>query len=184
MELVPALTQLGDLLEARRQHFDLLVIGGSALVMEGLIERATRDVDAVAVIRNGTLESASPLPEDLVQAVLDIASIHADLPDDWLNGAPTQLLDVGLPEGILDRARTITYGGLTLRIASRLDQIHFKLYAATDQYPGTSKHDQDLAALKPSADELAQAAEWCRRQDPSAAFDEVLRLTMERNRGR
>lgn len=56
-----------------------------------------------------------------------------------------------------------------MHVASRLDQIHFKLYAATDQGP-RSKHIGDLRALSPSRDELLAAARWCRNHDPSPGF--------------
>jgi hypothetical protein len=62
--------------------------------------------------------------------------------------------------------------GLTVHFASRLDQIHFKLYALVDQ--GVGKHEQDLRALHPTTDELIQAARWTRTHDPSVGFREML----------
>ena len=59
-----------------------------------------------------------------------------------------------------------------VNFASRLDQIHFKLYALVDQ--GAGKHEQDLRALKPTAEELMQAARWTRTHDPSPGFEEML----------
>jgi hypothetical protein len=61
---------------------------------------------------------------------------------------------------------------LTVSFASRLDQIHFKLYAAVDQGPG--KHEQDLHALEPTQDELVAAARWSRTHDPSDGYREML----------
>jgi hypothetical protein len=56
-----------------------------------------------------------------------------------------------------DRLETWTFGeGLTVRLASRWDQIHFKLYAPVDQ--GARKHKQDLRALTPTAAKLIEAA--------------------------
>lgn len=40
---------LGEQLGAASQRFDLVVIGGSALLALGLVERATRDVDVLAL---------------------------------------------------------------------------------------------------------------------------------------
>lgn len=44
---------------------------------------------------------------------------------------------------------------ITVLSASRLDQIHLKLYALVDQ--GAARHEQDLRALKPTTEELLQA---------------------------
>ena len=82
-------------------------------------------------------------------------------------------MDFGLPKGFRDRVQTQEFGdGLTVHFASRLDQIHFKLYALVDQ--GAGKHEQDLRALSPTADELVQAARWARIHDPSEGFREML----------
>jgi hypothetical protein len=48
----PILEALGEQLAARGERFELVVIGGSALLALGLVERATRDVDIVA-LRSG-----------------------------------------------------------------------------------------------------------------------------------
>lgn len=93
--------------------------------------------------------------------------------EDWLNPGPADLVDFGLPRGFLDRVQTRVLGeALTVHLASRLDQIHFKLYALVDQ--GLGKHEQDLRALKPTRDELVQAARWTRTHDPSPGFREML----------
>lgn len=182
MDTVAALQNLGQLLEERAQPHDVVIIGGTALILQGLVERATRDVDAVAlVVAKGAMISARPLPASLARAVRDIAILHG-LDDTWLNDGPESLMDLGLPAGFLDRTTTERFGALTLRLPSRIDQIHFKLYAATDQGPG-SKHNQDLATLAPTAFELEQAAAWCRTHDASPAFDELLTAALERHLG-
>jgi hypothetical protein len=38
------------------------VIGGSALLTLGLVARVTRDIDVVAIVIDGQLSSAAPLP--------------------------------------------------------------------------------------------------------------------------
>jgi hypothetical protein len=82
-------------------------------------------------------------------------------------------MDFGLPTGFLDRVQTQEFGaGLTVHFASRLDQIHFKLFALVDQ--GAGKHEQDLRALTPTAEELVQAARWTLTHDPSDGFREML----------
>ena len=100
------------------------------------------------------------------------------LPEDWLNAGPADLMDFGLPAGFLDRVETRTFGqALTVHFASRLDQIHFKLYALVDQ--GAGKHGQDLRALQPTQDELVQAARWSRTHDPSDGYRQMLEEALE-----
>lgn len=83
------------------------------------------------------------------------------------------MLDLGLPEGFLQRAQHRRYGeALTVLFASRTDQIHLKLYAAVDQ--GAGWHLADLKALKPTEPELLQAARWSRIHDPSEGYRSVL----------
>lgn len=134
----------------------------------GLIERATRDVDVVALLRDGELVDPRPLPAPLVEAGDRVRSDFG-LAADWLNAAPSSLLDFGLPDGFASRLERRDYGpALVVWLASRLDQIHLKLYALVDQGPG--KHEADLRALEPSRDELMQAARWTITHDPSEAF--------------
>jgi hypothetical protein len=82
-------------------------------------------------------------------------------------------MDFGLPPGFLQRVTTWDFGaGLNVHFASRLDQIHLKLYALVDQ--GIGKHEGDLHALAPSPEELIQAARWTRTHDPSPGFRKML----------
>jgi hypothetical protein len=166
------LAALGEQLAAAGEHFDLVIIGGSALLALGLVERATRDVDVLAVETTEGLTPADPLPATLAQA-RDRVARDFGLPADWLNPGPTELLRFGLPDGFLARVETRTYGpALTVRYAGRFDQIHFKLYAMVDQ--GAGRHEADLRALDPTADELVAAARWTRTHDPSEGFRQEL----------
>jgi hypothetical protein len=122
----------------------------------------------VAIVRAGSYVTAQPLPDYLLTAVRDVAEV-AGLAKDWLNPGPTSLLEFGLPPDFERRVKTQRYGGLVLHIASRFDQICFKLYACVDQGP-RSKHAQDLRSLQPTPTELRAAAAWCTTQDPSEGF--------------
>jgi hypothetical protein len=170
--LEQALDTLGEILAARGEHHDLAVVGGGALLILGLIERPTRDLDVVARIDSELWSRAEPFPPALEQAVRDVAGA-LDLSDDWLNPGPTDLLDLGLPDGFALRVEVRRYGALTVRFASRKDQIAFKLYAAVDQGPD-SKHFSDLQKLAPTTDELLEAARWTRTHDPSEGFRSML----------
>jgi hypothetical protein len=166
------LAALSEQLAARGNHYELVVVGGSGLLALGFIDRPTRDVDVVALWDAGSLRKAEPLPQELVDARNRVARDFG-LPENWLNPGPAGLMDFGLPTGFLDRVQTQEFGaGLTVHFASRLDQIHFKLFALVDQ--GAGKHEQDLRALTPTAAELVQAARWTRTHDPSDGFREML----------
>jgi hypothetical protein len=167
-----ALHALGAVLAARGASFEIVSVGGSSLLLLGLTSRATRDLDVVALIRDGQYVAAEPLPEALVEAARDVGDALG-LGESWLNAGPADLLTFGLPSGFEARAERRTYGSLVLHIASRLDQIHLKLYASVDQGP-RSKHVADLGLLAPTHDELVTAARWTRQHDPSEAFRGLL----------
>lgn len=167
------LSALGEQLAAAGERSELVVIGGSGLLALGLIERSTRDVDLLALRAGNELNSAKPLPSAL-EAARDQVARDFSLPTDWLNPGPTKLLELGLPEGFIDRLERRDYGdSLTVYFASRYDQVHFKLYALVDQGPG--KHEDDLRALSPTEEELLAAANWSRSHDPSEGYAQMLR---------
>jgi len=177
MSIVPSVDQvethqlfsaLGEQLAARGERVELVVIGGSGLLALGLTSRATRDVDVLALLAGGVLAKPRPLPAALIEARAAVARDFG-LPEDWLNSAPADLLDFGLPDGFVDRLEPRRYGeALTIHLASRFDQIHFKLYETVDQ--GAGKHEADLRALRPTRDELLAAARSTRTHDPSEGF--------------
>lgn len=169
-------TALGEQLAAVGYECELVVIGGSGLLALGAIDRATRDVDLLALRAGNELHAPRPLPSELTAAAERVSRDYG-VPSGWLNTGPSSLLDFGLPEGFLDRLERRRYGeSLTVYLASRLDQIHFKLYALVDQGPG--KHEGDLRALEPSEEELIAAARWARTHDPSEGFRSELQLVL------
>jgi hypothetical protein len=163
---------LGEQLVALGEQHSIVVVGGSALMALGLVSRATRDVDVVALHRDGELLSAEQLPPGLVHAA-ELVAADFGLPRDWLNAGPASLLRWGLPDGFLARAAPHSYGeALQVLFASRLDQIHLKLYAVVDQ--GAGRHLEDLRALDPKEEELLAAARWSITHDPSPGHRQVL----------
>jgi hypothetical protein len=164
---------LGEHLQSLADQQEIVVIGGSALTALGLVKRVTKDVDLLAVAKDGELRSAKPLPDSL-RVARDRVARDFDLDENWLNSGPTDLLTLGLPDGFLTRVATRHYGlALIVHFAGRLDQIHFKLYAVVDQAGG--RHETDLRALHPSTDELIAAARWSMTQDPSPGYRMVLK---------
>lgn len=153
------------------------MIGGSALTALGFVKRTTKDVDILAIAVNGDLRPARPLPESL-RIARDRVTRDFDLDENWLNGGPTDLLKWGLPDGFMTRVVTRRYGqALTVHFAGRLDQIHFKLFALVDQAGG--RHEADLRALHPTAEELIAAAHWSMTQDPSPGYRIVLKEALD-----
>jgi hypothetical protein len=163
-----ALSTLGVLLEDRGLTFEIVAIGGGGLLLLGVIQRPTKDLDALALIEAGEYRVARPLPEDLREAIEDTADV-LNLEKDWLNPSPTGQLKQGLPPGFPDRTTRHEFGGLIVHLADRYDQVCLKLYAAADSAPG-SKHVKDLIDLDPSAREIRDAAEWVKRQDTGVEF--------------
>jgi hypothetical protein len=166
------LNALGEQLEAHGVPLELVVIGGSALTALGFIQRATRDVDLLAIAHKGELQLAEPLPAPLLSARAAVARDFG-LDEAWLNAGPTELLKWGLPDGFMARVVTRAYGiALTVHFAGRIDQVHFKLFALVDQ--GGGRHEADLRALRPTPEELIAAARWSVTPDPSAGYRSVL----------
>lgn len=176
--LADALDAVGALLHDRGAHVEVVAIGGGGLLLLDLIERATHDLDLVALKRGDQLVKAEPLPAELREAAEDVARLM-DLSPTWLNGGPTSMIDLGLPPGLLARATRRAHGGLVIYLASRYDQICFKLYATADDSP-RGKHFADLRRLAPTPEELRSAAAWVITHDDSAGFlhilDQVLAL--------
>lgn len=107
------LSALGEHLESLTDEpVELLVCGGSALIVLGFVQRATKDVDILAYVKktaSGDIEfiNAKPLDDQLVE--------------------------------------------------------------------GAGKHFDDLLALKPTADELEEAARWSMTHDESEGYRQVLK---------
>lgn len=167
-----ALSLLATRLEKESgQKVELIVCGGSALIAAELVSRTTNDVDILA-LRKDSLIDCEPLPEALVHAA-EIVRLSLNLPEHWLNTGPAELFRMGLPEGFEDRLLSVEYGPMmTVHFAGRLDQIHFKLYAAADR---GGYHVTDLLALKPTEEELLQAARWSRTHDTSGGYLLILK---------
>ena len=175
---VDKLQEALNLLESRiytegGDPLELIVCGGSALIATGLILRTTKDVDIVAMIDSDSiLIDPAPLPRFLVDAAIVVART-LDLPEDWLNTGPADLFRMGLPEGFKSRLIRKEIGSfLTIHFISRLDQIHFKLYASVDR---GGYHIEDLLGLDPTEAELVQAGKWSCTHDVSEPYVMLLR---------
>lgn len=171
-QLNQALFALSDQLALRHGSVHLIVIGGSGLIAIDVVSRATRDVDVVALERDGRLVSAEPLPAIVRDAATTVAR-DLGLEANWLNAGPTGLLLHGLPGGFVERLVTRDYGvALRVSFAARVDQIFFKLYAAADRRE--ARDFSDLERLAPTHDELRSAARWARTHNMPGPFDDAM----------
>ncbi len=179
-----ALNALGEILEAKGEFFAIVVVGGAALNLLGIVDRVTRDVDVIALgdppnSDNPTLQEPDEhLPPDLAAAAALVARDFG-LDADWLNTGPALQWKQGLPPGMEQRVRWHSYGNLNVGIVDRRDLVLFKLYAAADSTGPESVHYQDLIALNPSANELNTARDWIKTQDASRDFHEVVDQVIE-----
>ena len=173
-----ALEMLGRVLEQRGFEYEIVVVGGSALLLLGIIHRPTNDLDVLALINHGEYVLAQPLPTGLVEAAVDVAAVLGLAPG-WLNNGPTAQIQSGLPAGFQSRVDTRTYRTLVVHIASRVDLIFLKLYAAVDHWPGQGKHVDDLRHLVPTQSELLEAARWVRDQDIGPEFPEIVAAVLK-----
>ena len=179
IDIKTILSALGEQLESSSvEPIELLVCGGSALIFLGLAQRTTKDVDILAYVKQteaGDISfiKATPLKEEFIAAAKKVAR-DFNLPENWINTGPTSAVDLGLPGGLIERVTTKEFGSkLTIHFLGRYDQIHLKLYAAVDQ--GAGVHYEDLLTLKPTADELEQAARWSMTHDVSEGYRQILK---------
>ena len=151
-----ALELAGSYMEDRGITIEVVGIGGSALLLLGVIERPTQNLDLIAVVESGTYLKLDELPPVLAET-LDAVAAHLDLAPDWINTEPSDVMDHGLPIGFADRSVKETYGSLTLHLASRFDQICLKLHATADRGDpkGSNRqtHGHDLCRVKECNDQ-------------------------------
>jgi len=176
-QLESALLTVGALLEDQGLSYVLVAIGGGALLLQDIVDRPTEDIDIIARVEHDGWVYAKPFPSPL-QEVIRQVGLALELPvaeysdKDWLNAGPAILLQFGLPEGFEERLTTRRFGGLTLRLASRYDLIHLKLWSATSATRRARLEIDlaDLRALQPTQDEWADAVRWCARLDGRPGF--------------
>ena len=149
-------------------HFSGVVIGGTALVLMGVVSRATKDVDVLI----------PALPDEIANAARDFAQQQRQagniVVDDWLNNGPMQLGDV-LPAGWRDRVEPLFQGeALTFTVLGRGDLLKSKLFALVDR----SIDLEDCVALEPTADELVECVPWLEQQDGNDEWPAYVRDTL------
>ncbi|MGI9141279.1 MAG: hypothetical protein ACR2GJ_09235 [Gemmatimonadaceae bacterium] len=173
------MARVGELLAVEGASYAIVVLGGAALNLLGIIERPTTDVDILAFAHpefapREISEPPEPMPEPLRLAALAVAR-DMGLDERWLNVGPSLQWRAGLPPGLATRVHWRLYDALNVGLVDRYDLIFFKLFAATDSPGPESVHYRDLLALAPTAAELEAADGWVQTQDASPEFGEILR---------
>jgi hypothetical protein len=172
--LEAALTAVGEHLAHANEPCAIVVLGGAAMNLLGIVDRPTIDVDVLArADAAGTIHPPDPLPEGLRGAIAAVARDRGLL-DNWINTAVADQWVFGLPEGLAGRLEWLTYGALQVGVVDRRDLVCFKLYASADQTGPDNVHVRDLLALNPNDEELERAGEWVRAQDPTSEFHAVV----------
>ncbi len=90
-----ALTRVGEQLAYEKLRFSVVVIGGAALNLLGLVARATSDVDIIAFASHVDTMSTEilsrppdPIPAELAEAVRKVAT-DMNLDPRWMNTEPS-----------------------------------------------------------------------------------------------
>jgi hypothetical protein len=168
-QLKDALSAVGELIAGAGERIAIVIVGGAALNLLGIVRRTTSDVDVIARAYKDDagalkLQPAKPFPPVLDRAIRAVARDFR-LDPDWMNSVVDAQWKQGLPPRLIDEITWMNCGGgLDVGLVGRRTLIALKLYAAVDRGAG-SVHVQDLIALRPTAGELAEAAEWVIMQD-------------------
>jgi len=160
--LTSALELLGDFLVSEESAPIWLVAGGgSALLVQKISNRQTKDVDVMAMREwEGDVVSAYPLPTILKKAAAKVAE-ELRLDANWLNGsASLHGFDFSLvPSWFWQELDTREYGkNLRISFISRKGLILLKLGAALDR--DQRRDMEDLASLKPTGAETEELLLW------------------------
>jgi len=143
-----------DFLHQKGLKFEGVVIGGVALLLIHVINRATNDVDILS----------PEIPEEIKKASIEFAKKNPNLslnPKEWFNNGPYSLKR-DLPQGWRDRVQKVFKGkSLTLYTLGRMELLKAKLYAACDR----DIDFDDCIALKPTFEELDSCLDWVLKGD-------------------
>ena len=171
-----ALRRVGELLEAANEPHALVIVGGAALGLLGVVSRETRDVDILAFARargRGAwtpVPPPQPLPDAFAGAIRTVGR-DLGLADDWLNTGPALQRKQGLPRGLSTRVQWRQYASLRVGVAGRQDLIWLKLYATAARGPPPEARGWTCPASSRSARTLAGGSTLCRWRGRSTASD-------------
>jgi Nucleotidyltransferase of unknown function (DUF6036) len=131
----------------------LIICGGGALIVMGIIDRQTRDVDVL-----------EPEIDPILKAIAARIGKEFGLSEKWLNNGPESLRR-DLNTGWEKRTTSIFKGkALELRGLGRADLLASKLFAFCDR----EDDFEDVLEMKPTKSELEDIFPWVLQRDGSA----------------
>ncbi|MBF0106204.1 MAG: hypothetical protein HQM16_12855 [Deltaproteobacteria bacterium] len=160
-----------EYLHKQKIKFTGTIIGGAALIVLGIVDRKTRDVDCLD----------PSLPLDVKKASVDFAkkfnktTHETPLIENWFNNGP-QTLKRDLPKDWQKRAVTFFKGqSLNLKTLGRQDLLLSKLFAYCDRQADLN----DCLALKPTLAELKSSYEWVVERDANPIWPRHVKNSFE-----
>jgi hypothetical protein len=170
---------------AAMEPVELVSCGGASLNLMGWVSRSTSDVDIICTAEvdakgHARMQPDKPLPPQFTELVAEVGR-ELGVKEDWLNFGPAPLVAFGLPPGLEHRLKRKSYGScLALHLLSRLDQIHFKIYATMDPKTRLEIHLGDLLDLAPTKAETQAAVDWLLSRKTSRDFRRKLKQVLDR----
>ena len=161
------LSALGTILEEQdTDPVDLVICGAMVLLMQGVIDRPTRDIDGLGLVKEegGSLVLTKPLMGDEFNAAVErVGNLYGE-GKHWISMAAIILHDdTDLPPDIVERAELRRFGKhLTVRLCSRQHMVSLKMWSAIDR---GEPDIGDLVKMQVSEMEARAAAAWCLEQD-------------------
>ncbi len=141
-------------LKEEKLEFEAVVIGGAALIILEVIERATKDVDCL-------FPQIPPEIKEASKKFAKKAGKHFNLYENWLNNGPESLIR-DLPPDWQNRLQKLYNGkALKLKTLGRDDLLKSKLFAYCDRQDDF----EDCVKLAPNVKELRNALKWVQQRD-------------------
>lgn len=160
------LIDFGEYLAEQGLYFEVTIIGGAALLIMGVIDRATQDVDCLD----------PEIPETIQKAAIQFAGDYKKfkLKNTWLNNGPKDLRS-DLPDGWQKRVIGLhKSNGIHIQTLGRMDLLKTKLFAYCDR----QQDEQDCISLAPTAEELQDSIEWLIERDGNPLWPEHVKTSL------
>lgn len=140
---------------------ELIACGGAVVSMTIDFMRTTADIDILAEVvrdKSGSARLRIPVTPELDRVASEMADVFGLNPL-WINSEASLQTALGLPEGLLERAKAVNYGdALTVFLPAREDLLALKLMAALDR----GDHDTaDIRILMEDGEATKRAVGWC-----------------------
>ncbi len=147
--LAKVIEEFDKYLSKKSLRFEAIIIGGAALSILHIISRFTEDIDCIEPEIPSEIKTAS-------SAFIKENPQYGLNPDKFLNNGPISIIKT-LPNGWRKRTQLILQGeALTFHTLGRLDLLKTKLDAMVHR----GRDMEDVIAMQPSNEELAECLKW------------------------